>query len=153
MGLDSDWTQHALVLHLAVTWYLVGLIWVIQRVQYPAMEYVDPEPDRARVAEKQHCDRIFWVVGPMMLLEGSLAGWLLLVSFETGAWQLPSLGMFLLVVTWASTAMVQMPLHDRILKGPDTHAQRRLVSTNWIRTVAWSLRGAIALAMVVLEHN
>ena len=49
--------------------------------------------------------------------------------------------------------MLQMPLHDRILKGPDTHAQRRLVSTNWIRTVAWSLRGAIALAMVVLEHN
>jgi len=58
-----------------------------------------------------------------------------------------------LVVIWASTAMVQMPLHDRILKGPDTHAQRRLVSTNWIRTVAWTLRGAIALAMVVLEHN
>lgn len=137
------------LIHLAVTWYLVGLIWVIQRVQYPAMEFVDPDPERASVAEKQHCDRIFWVVGPMMLLEGVLAGWLLVVGITTGAWLLPSLGMLLLVVIWASTARVQMPLHDRLLRGPDPQAQRELVRTNWIRAIAWTMRGLVALAMAL----
>jgi len=136
-------------LHLAVTWYLVGLIWVIQRVQYPAMEFVDPDPVRAAVAEKQHCDRIFWVVGPMMLLEGVLAGWLLVVGIMTGGWMLPGVGLLLLGIIWISTARVQMPLHDRLLRGPDPWAQRALVRTNWIRAIAWTLRGLVALAMVL----
>jgi hypothetical protein len=137
------------LLHLAVTWYLVGLIWVIQRVQYPAMEFVDPDPVRAAVAEKQHCDRIFWVVGPMMLLEGVLAGWLLVVGIMTGGWMLPGVGLLLLGIIWISTARVQMPLHDRLLRGPDPWAQRALVRTNWIRAIAWTLRGLVALAMVL----
>jgi hypothetical protein len=116
------------------------------------MAFVDPEPDRAVVAETQHCDRIFWVVGPMMLLEGALALWLLLVGLKTGNWHLPSAGVFLLLVIWTSTIVLQMPLHERMLKGPDPLAQRRLVSTNWIRTVAWTLRGAIAIAMILQGH-
>lgn len=142
------WTTYASIAHLAVTWYLVGLIWVVQRVQYPAMEYVDPEPARAVVAEKQHCDRIFWVVGPMMFAEGVLACWLLLEALETGHWLLPGFGALLLTIIWLSTILLQMPLHERMLKGPDPIAQRRLVTTNWIRTIAWSLRGLIAIAIV-----
>ncbi|MFM8400200.1 MAG: hypothetical protein ACKOAH_20410, partial [Pirellula sp.] len=92
---------------------MVGLIWVIQRVAYPAMEYVDPQPQRAVEAEKRHCDRIFLVVGPMMLLEGLLAGWLLLIGIKSGAWPLPAVGLLLLVIIWGSTAFIQMPLHDR----------------------------------------
>jgi hypothetical protein len=149
MNWNSDWTNCASIVHLAVTWYLVGLIWVIQRVQYPAMEFVDPEPARAMAAEKQHCERIFWVVGPMMLIEGALATWLLLVGLQSGQWLLPVCGICLSFVIWLSTAVVQMPLHDRMLRGQDRGAQRRLVSTNWLRTVCWSARGLIALAMVM----
>lgn len=149
MSWDLVPTQLASILHLAVTWYLVGLIWLVQRVQYPAMEFVDPEPGRSVVAEKQHCDRIFWVVGPMMVAEGFLACQLLLVGFDTGGWLLPTAGLLLLAVIWISTVVLQMPLHSRMLKGPDPEAQKRLVATNWIRTIAWSLRGLIALAIVI----
>ena len=148
MDLSIGWTGWVPILHLAVTWYLVGLIWVVQRIVYPAMEYVDPAPDRAVVAERQHCDRMSLVVGPMMLAEGALSSWLLLDGISTGRWVLPAVGVVLLMVIWLSTAMIQMPLHARMLQGPDPKVQGRLVATNWIRTFSWSLRGLIALLLV-----
>ncbi|MCE2809248.1 MAG: hypothetical protein LW850_15540 [Planctomycetaceae bacterium] len=149
MNWETLWIDHAKLLHLAVTWYLVGLIWVIQRVAYPAMEFVDPQPDRAVEAEKRHCDRIFLVVGPMMLFEGLLAGWLMLAGIKSGAWFLPAMGLFLLVIIWGSTAFIQMPMHDQLVKGPDPRLQRRLVQSNWIRTVAWTLRGIVAFILAI----
>jgi len=35
-------TSAMLLLHLAATWYLVGLCWLVQRVQYPLMRLVGP---------------------------------------------------------------------------------------------------------------
>lgn len=58
------------------------------------------------------------------------------------------LGMFLLVVIWVSTAVVQVPLHKLLARGFDLRAYRRLVVTNWLRTIAWSLRGLLIMAMV-----
>lgn len=144
------------LLHLAVTWYLVGLIWTIQRVHYPSMAFVDPHPERAVQAERQHCDRIFWIVGPMMLIEGALAvilffviGWL--NGNDAKSLSLPGLGIVLLLVIWISTAMIQMPLHEQLLKQPNPTVQQRLVNSNWIRTVAWSVRGLVAL-LIALMH-
>ena len=35
-------------------------------------------------------------------------------------------------------------------QGFDAAVHRRLVRTNWIRTVGWTLRGALAVAMLVI---
>lgn len=148
MDFLTGWASCIPILHLAVTWYLVGLIWVVQRIVYPAMEYVDPAPDRAVAAERRHCDRMGFVVGPMMLAEGVLASWMLLDGIRVGRWFVPGVGVVLLLVIWLSTAFIQMPLHSRMLQGPEPKAQRRLVATNWIRTMSWSLRGLIALYLV-----
>ena len=144
------------LLHLAVTWYLVGLIWTIQRVHYPSMFFVDPHPERAVQAERQHCDRIFWIVGPMMLVEGALAALLLfaigwLNGNDAKTMILPGLGIVLLLVIWLSTAMIQMPLHDELLKQPNPAANHRLVNSNWIRTAAWTVRGLVALVIALMH--
>jgi hypothetical protein len=89
-----------------------------------------------------------FVVGPMMLAEGVLASWMLLDGIGVGRWFVPGVGVVLLLVIWLSTAFIQMPLHSRMLQGPEPKAQRRLVATNWIRTMSWSLRGLIALYLV-----
>ncbi len=61
------------------------------------------------------------------------------------------LGVALLVGVWLSTALVQVPIHRRLSASgiPDETDLRRLVRTNWIRTVAWSLRAPLALALAV----
>jgi hypothetical protein len=57
--------------------------------------------------------------------------------------------MGLLAVVWTSTGLWQVPAHRRLERGFDAALQRWLVSTNWVRTGAWSARGIIALALLV----
>jgi hypothetical protein len=61
---------------------------------------------------------------------------------------LPLLGVALLVVIWLSTSLLQVPRHRELVSGFDASAHRRLVASNWIRTTAWSLRGALVLWML-----
>jgi hypothetical protein len=92
----------------------------------------------------------------MMLIEGALAATLLFVNLwlngiDSKTWILPALGIVLLLFIWISTAMIQMPLHDQLLKQPNPTAQQRLVNSNWIRTVAWSLRGLVAFVIALMH--
>ena len=56
----------------------------------------------------------------------------------------------LLFALWLSTLLFYAPLHMRLSTGFDAVVHRRLVRTNWIRTVAWTARGAAAVAMIVV---
>ena len=56
-------------------------------------------------------------------------------------------GVILLAGIWMSTALLQVPCHETLAKGFDADVHHRLVSTNWIWTVAWSLRGLLVLWM------
>jgi hypothetical protein len=40
-------------------------------------------------------------------------------------------------------------MHERLGHGYADWAHRRLVQTNWIRTVAWTARGVLVLWMLV----
>lgn len=129
-----------LVVHIAVTLMLVGLIWVVQLVIYPQLEQVGHPYLRAY--HDAYTRRIGWVVGPLMLAE--LATALLLVTrwadvgIRSSA---EALGAGALVgLVWISTATVQVPLHRRIGVG-DRSALAPLVRSNWIRTVLWTVRG------------
>lgn len=135
------------LVHAAATWSLVGLIWFVQLVHYPLMGRVG----RAEAAgfAAAHQRRIALLVTPLMLTEAFTA--LALVANPPAARDrfLPALGLTLLVFIWASTAMLQMPMHGRLLAGADPAAHRRLVRTNWIRTLLWSLRGLVAAVLVL----
>ena len=49
-----------------------------------------------------------------------------------------------------TTAFVSAPLHGRLQNGYDSALLSRLIRTNWLRTAAWTARGFIAVAMLVL---
>jgi hypothetical protein len=131
--------------HHAATWALVGLIWVVQLVQYPLFARVGRE---AFAAYHQHYTRqITWVVAPLMFLEIGTAAWLVIAG-SRDSWLLASL--VPLAFNWISTGLVQIPLHEKLAAGFDVHTHARLVATNWWRTSAWSLRG-FCLFMSCLE--
>ncbi|GMV25548.1 MAG: hypothetical protein AMXMBFR58_15790 [Phycisphaerae bacterium] len=137
--------------HAGSTWFMVGLIWFVQIVHYPLMGSVPPEASPAYAGAHQR--RTTWVVGPVMLLEAGTA-MLLVLTPHTEAIGLPWawIGLALLALCWASTFMVQVPLHARLALGFDPNSWRRLVATNWLRTIAWSGRGIIALVMLNSWH-
>lgn len=141
--------MHLLVLtQLFSTLSLFGLIWFVQVVHYPLFAAIGEPQFRAYTAA--HATRTTWVVAPLMLLELGSAGLLLLPALRPAVVQLSEawLGLMLLAAIWLSTALVQVPLHNRLQAGYSLAHAGHLVRTNWLRTVAWTLRAVLVLTWV-----
>lgn len=134
-----------LLAQLAATLYMTGLIWFVQVVHYPLFAQVGKAGFSAY--EIAHSNLTTIVVAPPMLVEAITAGLLL--------WQRPNqirfaealIGVLLLAVIWFSTWFLQVPKHNLLASGFDVQAHQFLVTSNWLRTFAWSARGALALWM------
>jgi hypothetical protein len=135
-----------LLIHAAATLALVGLIWFVQVVHYPLFDLASERRFDRFVAE--HKRRTSWVVVPLMLTELGTALALLAAPPLGMGRELLWLGALLLALIWLSTALLQVPLHRRLSGGRDESAIRRLVASNLLRTVAWSGRGWLALALL-----
>ena len=124
-------------LELGMTLMLTGLIWTIQVVHYPSFNFIDPL--KFRSFNEFHQRRISYVVMPLMLLELGLVSLLTALS-APGA----GVRLCLTLLIWLSTFFLSVPLHQRLLLGPDPQVIRRLILTNWPRTVLWSMKCLIA---------
>jgi hypothetical protein len=138
--------QLAWLAQLASTLPLVGLIWFVQIVAYPLFAQVGPaEFARYHAA---HSSLITMVVGPLMLVELVAAiAWAVDGGADTSrpvAWA----GLLLVLVAWGVTAFVSVPQHAVLGRGFDVQAHATLVTTNWLRTLAWSARGALLLGLL-----
>ena len=135
-----------LIANAASTFFMAGLIWFVQVVHYPLFAAVGNSEFPAY--SRLHQSLTTFVVGPPMLVEALTAG-MLVVTRPAGvsAW-LAWTGFALVIVIWASTALLQIPAHGRLASGFDASTAATLVSGNWIRTVAWSARAAIVAAML-----
>ena len=123
------------MLNFALSAYLTGVIWTVQLVQYPSFALVPP--DKFAAYHRAHSTGISWVVMVPMVLELLLAGCWAWVAASAVAWW--ALG--LVVVIWAVTFFVAVPLHNRLAAdGPAYAAVYGLVRTNWLRTLAWTAR-------------
>lgn len=135
-----------LLAHCAATLYMTGVVWFVQVVHYPLFARIGVADFSAY--ERRHTALTTWVVAPPMLVEAATA--LLLIRLlppgvsTVQVWT----GVALLAAIWGSTFFVQVPCHDILSKELDAAVLNRLVWTNWIRTVAWSLRGLLVLWMV-----
>ena len=119
-----------------------GVLWAVQLAIYPLFDGVGR--DEFVAYHQRYTRGIGFVVGPLMLVEVLSAAWLLLHGLRAAPF-VASLGV--LAALWACTAFVQVPLHNRLGRSYDAEAQRRLVATNWFRTLGWTARVALLLAL------
>lgn len=133
--------------HLLATAAMGGLIWFVQLVHYPLFGAVGA--DGFAHYEAAHQRRTSWVVGPLMGLELVTAVGLVLRDVPGLGRGLPIVALAVLGLVHLSTISLQVPAHGRLSNGFDAHVARRLVVTNWIRTVGWSARTVLAALMVV----
>jgi hypothetical protein len=126
---------------------MAGLIWFVQVVHYPLFDGVQ-ESAFVRYAER-HRARTTFVVAPLMSFELASAVLLLPLFGAPADPLLAWIGVALVGVVWGMTFFVAVPLHARLDRGFDARAHRALVATNWIRTIAWSARFGVAMAMLV----
>ena len=136
-----------LLINLLSTWMMVGVIWFVQVVHYPLLSVV-PVQSAASVAV-EHQRRTGWVVGAPMALEGVTTLALLVLVPEGVAWFVPWLAGIPLAVALGATIFLSVPRHERMAHEPDAQVGKELVSTNWVRTIAWTVRGLIVGGMVL----
>lgn len=134
-----------LAAHAAATWAMTGLIWFVQVVHYPLFAAVGPAAFPAYHAA--HTRLTTLVVAPLMLVEAALAVWLVAARADS-AWVVWT-GAALLAVVWLATFGLSVPRHNWLAAhGADAVVLRTLVSTNWVRTIAWTLRAVLAAWML-----
>ena len=143
--MNDNFGKLILLMNVAATLYLTGLIWCVQIVHYPLFAQVGKAGFAAY--ETAHSNLITPIVGVPMLVELVTAGLLLFFRLPAIGLAETMAGLVLVVVIWLSTMFLQVPQHGILSSGFDTAAHQFLVTSNWLRTVAWSLRGVLTLWM------
>ena len=134
-----------LLVQLVASSGMAAVIWFVQIAHYPLHALV-PEGSFF-VYHAAHLYRVSFIVGPLMLVETAAASWILFMPLTHALATLAWVGFGLILMLWLSTALLQVPCHRRLEHGYDLQALRRLVATNWIRTVLWTGRVLIAVMM------
>lgn len=133
----------ALLLNIASTLFMTGVIWFVQVVHYPLFDGVGL--DGFELYETRHSNLTTFVVIVPMFVE--------LITAALLVWKRPALlnvwkvwlGLGLVGIIWLSTAFLQVPQHSKLALGFDVSAHGFLVSSNWLRTAAWTLRSALVV--------
>ncbi len=135
-----------ITLNAVSTLLMTGVIWIVQIVHYPLFRLVGEQ----NFAEYQqlHSNYITYVVMPLMLIELITAAIMAAVPPKGMSQELLWLGLALVIVIWGATFFFSVPQHAILSRGFNADAHNMLVSTNWIRTIAWSVRTGLVVYLV-----
>jgi len=142
----NELMKYVFYIYMASTWAMFGIIWFAQIVHYPLF---------SRVGKESFTDyqtaNLFLTVLVVIPLQGIELVTAVLLVWKPPAGILPVqiwTNLVLIGITWLSTAILQIPSHFKLSRGYETRIQNRLVYSNWIRTVIWSIRGGIIFWML-----
>jgi hypothetical protein len=139
--------ESVLLVNFVATAVMTGVIWFVQWVHYPLLATVPI--DRAVETAVEHQRRTGQVLALPMAAEGVTTLWLLVSRPDAVSLVLPWLGAVLLAVALGSTMFLSVPLHSKMATNPTAEVGRRLVVTNWPRTIAWSARTVVCAVMLL----
>lgn len=113
---------------------LVVLIWLVQVIIYPSFQYLARES--LLQWHQTYTSLISFFVIPLMFAQVFLVSYL--------AYKQPDLSgvlsCLMVALAWLSTFALSVPLHNQIARGSfNETVLQDLVSTNWPRTLAWTL--------------
>ena len=141
-----------LVIHLAATLFMVGLIWTIHYVHYPLFANVGESTYAS--CQASHVERIGKLLFVPWLTEGITLIGVLALAFLGGhkALRVPA------VINGAAMAVVLVisgfwsaPAHGKLADGFDASVHDQLMTANLIRTLAWTVCGICAVWLVLLN--
>ena len=138
-----------LLMNLIVTLFMTGVIWYVQIAHYPLFSQVGRDSFPAYHAA--HNAATTAVVLLPMVFELVVASLLLLFRPDHISFASALIGLGLVGMIWLATFFLSVPLHGELSAGGyDRAAIDRLVATNWVRTVGWTLR-SIGLSIAVYQ--
>ncbi len=124
---------------------LCGVIWLVQLAHYPFFHRTDR--DRFREHMSFHKVRVSFIVMPLMLTELGTSLWLSLMADDFILLHRAGLGIVILI--WLVTFFTSVPLHEKLSGGYDEPTVQKLVNTNWIRTLLWTLKSVLGILILL----
>jgi len=130
---------------------MAGFMLGVQLVIYPAFRHVGEASFTGYVTA--HSTAIVRALALLAPAEVVLALWMFLdtpvgisraVVFISGA---------LLATGWVATGVWYAPLHGRLQQGYDGDRIELLIRTNWLRTLLWLVRAALAVWFLVAASS
>lgn len=79
---------------------------------------------------------------PIMIAELVTSG---ILTWFNGWGSFHAMGFYLVLVIWLSTFLLSVPAHAKLSSSKNAEVIDRLISTNWIRTVLWSLKSGLGV--------
>lgn len=125
------------------SFFMTGLIWIVQLVHYPSFHYVGE--DNFKAFQLHHVNSIDKIVIPVMVAELATSFGL---AWADGFLSLNAIGFYLVILIWASTGLFSVPAHTKLESSKDDQAIKKLVLTNWFRTILWSLKSGLNLYLL-----
>ncbi len=137
------------IINLFCSFFLCGLIWIIQLVHYPMFHKVS---EKQFICTMQHHQKhISFIVVPVMIAEliSSAA-----LSYYADIYQsLHIAGLIVVISIWLITFFFQVPQHAYLMNGYNFKTVNRLISTNKTRTVLWTLKSILTVYILFLMLN
>ena len=131
----SSLLSHLTIFNIAISWGLLLLIWLVQIIIYPGQSRI-PSDDFVNY-HSWYAVRISAIVLPLMIGEAIITiAWLVWAKVSIYA----AVAAGFVVIIWLSTFLLQVPIHKKLRSGKEDSHIKRLLATNWIRTIAWSLK-------------
>jgi hypothetical protein len=124
--------EYLTVAQLIIDSGLLTLIWLVQLIIYPSFRYTADE--YFITWHTRYTGLIALVVTPLMLFQVGIE--IMHILFLTSRW----LRIGLISAIWISTFSFSVPCHNRLhIEGKKRGLVERLIKTNWLRTVLWSI--------------
>jgi hypothetical protein len=112
---------------------IVIVVWLAQAIMYPSLEHIE---ENVFVEWHQtYSTRIAFFVIPLLCGQAIIVG----IMIYYGGSFLTLLSVAMIALCWASTFGLSVPCHARLQRfGKDLTVIRKLVRTNFIRTILWT---------------
>ena len=132
-----------LLSNVVLTIFMTGLIWFVQIVHYPLFNKVG-----SATFNNYHKSHVIFtgrVVVVPMVLELVVALLWFFDCLDTQYLYPSIINIIILFGVWGSTFFFQVPAHNRLAVQFNQNDYHRLVKTNWVRTLLWSLKSLLLL--------
>jgi len=135
-------------LKILVDFSLVILIWLVQIIIYPSFLYIDSI--KFKDWHQSYMQKISFFVIPLMFIQLGLSFFSLMKQIDL----LSSLHLLFIILSWCFTFFLSVPLHQKLTeKGFDELILKKLIQTNFPRSLTWTMTCIISSASFILSKQ
>ena len=131
-----------ITLNVLLNSILVGIILITQFVNYPLFKKID---QNFEIIHKEYTTKMGYVVAPIMVLEAVTVFSMYIYYPKSNELVFITC---LTIIIWLSTFLIQVPIHKTISFKKDSKKIKKLISTNYIRTISWCSKLYLSMLLV-----